>query len=146
MRDCLQSQVNRLKFEINNDSFFKRNEKRQLVNAIQEINGLVTGRLDRLDQAARELLQIVSFRAISVSYFKITTLQELAWVAKNEAESIKRLSWITVSTDMVIARHGIIIILALTLSLLPLVHFSSSHVCVSMCRNKSLIKAEFGQP
>ncbi|KAF4769907.1 hypothetical protein HAV15_012068 [Penicillium sp. str.  len=70
-------------FGAQNDMRVEEEKSKYVQYLRKDFQGIViersaTGRLDGMEQAVRELLQI-----------------ELAWVSKNEAASIKRLSWIT---------------------------------------------------
>ncbi|CAG7939810.1 unnamed protein product [Penicillium salamii] len=78
LRQCLQSHVEQLRDMVNIDPSFNLEQKSRILAAIDDLAQVVTTKLDHLEQAIRELLQI-----------------ELAWVSTNESASFKRLSWIT---------------------------------------------------
>ncbi|KAJ5398345.1 hypothetical protein N7509_006458 [Penicillium cosmopolitanum] len=77
-RRCLQSHVEGLHEVVKKNSTLERGHKPELRATIDDLNQAMTAKLDHMERAVRELLQI-----------------ELAWVSTNEAASFKRLSWIT---------------------------------------------------
>ncbi|KGO61414.1 hypothetical protein PEX2_084890 [Penicillium expansum] len=78
VRNCLRSHINRLSHQVKTDRFFTKDTRTELTALVNEIGNDATGRLDDMERASRELLQM-----------------ELAWVSKSEAASIKRLTWVT---------------------------------------------------
>lgn len=82
---------------VNIDPSFNLEQKSRILAAIDDLAQVVTTKLDHLEQAIRELLQIVCLQPrILIQKIKLSK-QELAWVSTNESASFKRLSWITVS-------------------------------------------------
>ncbi|KAJ5608243.1 hypothetical protein N7537_004862 [Penicillium hordei] len=67
-----------LSHQVKTDQIFTKYAQAELTALIDEIGNDATGRLDDMERAVRELLQM-----------------ERAWVSKNEAASIKRLTWVT---------------------------------------------------
>lgn len=80
----------------------------------EKINGIINdfekdigGRIDRIDQTVRDILQFVRSPEISTTELSQTYFaQEFTWASINEAHkssslgfSMKRLSWITVSSS-----------------------------------------------
>ncbi|KAF3399901.1 Ankyrin repeat domain-containing protein 50 [Penicillium rolfsii] len=78
LRQCLQSHIEGLLTVVKANSSLEEKHQSQLEGEISELDLEVTAKLDHMEQAVRDILQI-----------------ELAWVSTNEAASFKRLSWIT---------------------------------------------------
>ncbi|KAJ5620713.1 hypothetical protein N7510_004697 [Penicillium lagena] len=78
LQKYLQSHLERVREMLMLNTSLDLNQKSQIRADIDSIEKDLTARLNHLEQAVRELLQI-----------------ELAWVSTNESASFKRLSWIT---------------------------------------------------
>ncbi|KAJ5623451.1 hypothetical protein N7490_012056 [Penicillium lividum] len=78
LRRCLQSHIEGLNKVVTTNDSLERPHKLQFRELVDEIDQVMTAKLDHMEQAVRDILQI-----------------ELAWVSIKEAESFKRLSWIT---------------------------------------------------
>lgn len=68
VRTCLRSHINRLIQGIREHASLDEKMKKKLTDVICEIERSATGRLDGMEQAVRELLQIVSLRAQICSF------------------------------------------------------------------------------
>ncbi|KAJ5225237.1 hypothetical protein N7468_006462 [Penicillium chermesinum] len=78
LRQCLQSHIEGLLDVVKFNASLQTERKSQLREVVDELEQTVTTKLDNMEQAVRDLLQI-----------------ELAWVSTKEAASFKRLSWIS---------------------------------------------------
>ncbi|KAJ6089679.1 hypothetical protein N7467_004895 [Penicillium canescens] len=78
VRKCLRSHIDRLRCEVKSDHYLNEEKQSKLTEIIDGIESSASKSLDDMERAVRELLQM-----------------ELARVSRNEAASIKRLSWVT---------------------------------------------------
>ncbi|KAJ5559563.1 hypothetical protein N7513_001962, partial [Penicillium frequentans] len=83
LRQCLQSHIEGLLEVTTTNMTLEIEQRSQLRELVDGIEQTVIVKLDNMEQAVRDILQI-----------------ELAWVSTNEAASFKRLSWVTVSTPL----------------------------------------------
>jgi hypothetical protein len=63
LRQCLQSHIEGLLVVVNTNSSLGRKDKSQLVKEVNGIDQDVTEKLDHMEQAVRDLLQIVRYLA-----------------------------------------------------------------------------------
>ncbi|KAJ6016529.1 hypothetical protein N7540_011120 [Penicillium herquei] len=78
LRQCLQSHIEGLLEVVTTNISLEMEQRSQLRELVDGIEQTVIVKLDNMEQAVRDILQI-----------------ELAWVSTNEAASFKRLSWVT---------------------------------------------------